>query len=394
MFKSKDEYLETIGEMLSQINIKEIEKLILSSTDADSIDIKFHLNAWAGNKAHLYRMFGSKFRIEQEVDNNVPESEFRNDFEVFERNYLTTEPRAVLLHYFLKSFVNKDEMIKNEISRDIVLYGLKLQTGTKISRIMSKLLPADLIDKTQTAYSMFLQKFNGKGKAVISIHPIDYLTMSENTSGWRSCHALDGEYRAGTLAYMMDTTSTIAYVTNSKFDKSYVEWDNGTRKVAKMSVDNKSWRQVVLFKAPRFEEYLEHSVPFAVQSRQYPAIINSYSNAVSKLIEDVMSSNLGDTYSVRKKLSVSFLQELVENEDCAVWYNDIYHGSFDYGRAVYQTSKYESTEDLARDNKFSPATVGYEGIPCVCGCRSAIDEGDTLLGYGHRDEDYWDEDED
>ena len=28
----------------------------------------------------------------------------------------------------------------------------------------------------------------------------DYLSLSENAFNWRSCHALDGEYRAGNLS--------------------------------------------------------------------------------------------------------------------------------------------------------------------------------------------------
>ena len=44
------------------------------------------------------------------------------------------------------------------------------------------------------------------------MHPLDYLSLSENTYNWRSCHSLDGEYRAGNLSYMMDKSTVICYL--------------------------------------------------------------------------------------------------------------------------------------------------------------------------------------
>ena len=50
------------------------------------------------------------------------------------------------------------------------------------------------------------------GDFCISIHPLDFLTSSVNTYNWRSCHALDGEYRAGNLSYMVDKSTIICYL--------------------------------------------------------------------------------------------------------------------------------------------------------------------------------------
>ena len=41
-----------------------------------------------------------------------------------------------------------------------------------------------------------------EGYLYLSIHPLDYLSISETNHGWRSCHALDGEYRNGNLSYL------------------------------------------------------------------------------------------------------------------------------------------------------------------------------------------------
>lgn len=39
-----------------------------------------------------------------------------------------------------------------------------------------------------------------------------FLTSSVNTYNWRSCHALDGEYRAGNLSYMADNVTFMCYI--------------------------------------------------------------------------------------------------------------------------------------------------------------------------------------
>ena len=41
---------------------------------------------------------------------------------------------------------------------------------------------------------------------------MDYLSSSENNYNWRSCHSLDGEYRAGNLSYMLDSSTIVVYL--------------------------------------------------------------------------------------------------------------------------------------------------------------------------------------
>ena len=55
-----------------------------------------------------------------------------------------------------------------------------------------------------------------KVKIYLSANPIDYCSMSLGVS-WNSCYKWgDGEYRAGTLAYMCDPNTIIAYTTNDE----------------------------------------------------------------------------------------------------------------------------------------------------------------------------------
>jgi hypothetical protein len=57
-----------------------------------------------------------------------------------------------------------------------------------------------------------LQQNKITGRLCFSVHPLDFLSMSENNCGWRSCQALDGDFRAAALAYMIDSSTVVAYI--------------------------------------------------------------------------------------------------------------------------------------------------------------------------------------
>ena len=64
----------------------------------------------------------------------------------------------------------------------------------------------------QNEASRIIQEDKIEGRLCLSVHPLDFLSSSENTYNWRSCHSLDGEYRAGNLSYMMDRSTVICYL--------------------------------------------------------------------------------------------------------------------------------------------------------------------------------------
>lgn len=116
--------------------------------------------------------------------------------------------------------------------------------------------------------SNYIQENKIKGTLCFSVHPLDFLSSSENTYNWRSCHALDGEYRAGNLSYMVDTTTFMVYLkgTGTKLAAfGGVEWNS------------KKWR--MLLHASDDDELM-----FA--GRQYPfssktgidTVLNIYNN--------------------------------------------------------------------------------------------------------------------
>ena len=111
----------------------------------------------------------------------------------------------------------------------------KLKAGTKTSRAFNKVCQHYGVDKlapqTETVerdgntivrtvypydkvfaeYSDLVSDLEKQMYYVISLNPLDYLTMSIGVN-WHSCHHLKGQWKGGCLSYMLDSTSMVTYV--------------------------------------------------------------------------------------------------------------------------------------------------------------------------------------
>ena len=92
-------------------------------------------------------------------------------------------------------------------------YRDQVKKGTKLLKAFKYFIKdSTVLSDMQNKASMIIQENKVKGKLCFSVHPLDYLSVSETTYNWRSCHALDGEYRAGNLGYMMDNSTIVCYL--------------------------------------------------------------------------------------------------------------------------------------------------------------------------------------
>ena len=115
------------------------------------------------------------------------------------------------LIYFLESVEN--DFFSNKLSKDYYFNGEKILKGTKIVKAF-KYFESNpkILAELQNQASMIIQEDKVSGILCMSVHPLDYLSSSENTYHWRSCHALDGDYRSGNLSYMLDKSTVVCYL--------------------------------------------------------------------------------------------------------------------------------------------------------------------------------------
>lgn len=137
--------------------------------------------------------------------------------------------------YFISTKDNTNEFLTwlehgaSRLEEQCTFFGITLGKGLKMSRAVRRICDATGWSKYESFEHEFAQYADavagGKQTLVycISANPLDYLTMSFGHS-WSSCHTIDfqnirqsegthyeGMYRAGTLSYMLDSTTLISY---------------------------------------------------------------------------------------------------------------------------------------------------------------------------------------
>lgn len=106
--------------------------------------------------------------------------------------------------------------------------GIKCATGQKTSRIIGKLCRQFHVDGHSRYNAVFAQLSDALNPlqmpktALLSVHPCDYLEMSNKDNTWISCHNLEnGSYQAGTLSYMTDDISMIFYTVDPEVTENF-----------------------------------------------------------------------------------------------------------------------------------------------------------------------------
>ena len=385
--------LEIEKEMLSQVDVEGLEKLILHLSNLNEdlrIDIREHLNNWAKNKSHLYLAFGKKLKLEKEI-----ELDFSGN-STYVKSLISKfyqEITQAKVKRFLKSCSNA-EVVMNCLNRNVSFENVKFRAGDKISKCIGKIL--DLYDITPAEkdsvlikFSMLIQGVKAKGSAVLSIDPVDYITMSENNSNWESCHSMSGCFKTGPFAYLQDSSTTISYV-KPKDDCVFTYGDSKT-----LTYSNKNWRQIVLF---------SKELKYATQLRQYPYTSQANQSTVASIVMNILNAKSGLDYQIHSidvcdmPRYFSTLHECTgDGEDLC--YNDLTNEAF---KTAYWISEIgvEPTEEVLKEylRAGETAEVGHS-VPCICGCGGELYDSESLYRrFSHRnnndyDNDYYDDED-
>ena len=324
------------------------------------------LNSHIENKKHIFKLFGNKLKVEKEIETVVDRETASSYISELLRD-LGKDNKLIFVRNFLFS-LSTEEFASNTLARDFKIFDVVIPKGMKVSKAIAKLCREEDVHEIITKHSMTIQKMKTKGKVVLSIDPIDYLTMSSNSSGWRSCHRLNGgEYRTGPIAYLRDSSSVICYIESSKPCEFSLRGEDYTH-------SNKTWRQIALV-SPNLE--------FSMQERQYPNYSRINENEVSNLFKELFEKYNNTTYKV-ENIDTSDLNDLhidfaSENGTYRYYYNDIDNEMFSSANVVFN-----SKQSLC-DIKGLDLPVKGEVAFCL-ECGDQIYDSDSLYcdscGYG------------
>lgn len=131
---------------------------------------------------------------------------------------------------------------------------------------------SSVFEEFRLKHSQILNQKKVVGELCLSIHPMDYLTMSDNDCGWNTCMSWvkkAGEYRLGTIEMMNSPSVIVAYLKASHpFETDAGEWNN------------KKWRQLIIV-----------DPAMIVGNRQYPDNYNEVSSIAMEWVKDLIQNS-------------------------------------------------------------------------------------------------------
>ena len=177
--------------------------------------------------------------------------------------------------------IQKEGFYENKVIEDFEYCGEKIPKGMKVIKAFKffEKNPKKLED-LQNAASMLIQEDKITGVLCLSVHPLDYISASENCHSWHSCHALDGDYRAGNLSYMVDKHTIMCYLRADNCDYILPDFPS------EVPWNSKKWRVWI---------HLSDSWDIMFAGRQYPFTSNVGLNLAKKeLIEPTLNVRFTD----------------------------------------------------------------------------------------------------
>lgn len=302
---------QDIDEMIKLVDVKKFTNIIRARlikdnkiTGIESLTdewAKNYLLTWAKNKFKFYKLFGNKLTLEIDVDVKPDNNEMMRKWQEIREQFPLLEP--------IFNQIGDSTIIENNVRRpgDYAIWrGFFKDTRVKENMSFTKFISLFENQKLEMEVSKLYQE-KGKGHLVISINPIDYLTVSINASQWDSCHHfMKGAYRNAGLSYMNDKTSLVSYRSDREvkyeFEGKKFEWNT------------KCWRQMI---------YVAEQNSTMVFSRQYPYESEELSFHIRQLLENAVATYYGgqNKWKIFNKKNQANIK--VEKGNKARLYNDV-----------------------------------------------------------------------
>ena len=274
-----------------------------SNTDCKNIDDV--LREWAYSKRTLYHTLGNKFIVEFPIEYSRPISDIADDcwketvyqskFNKFLSNLMSefwcaTTVDSMFIH-------NIDNMATNTIDIEapisvqhkLTQKTIVIQPGAKYFRTLHHLVKEcggkydNIFEEFRIRISQITNQRSLKGTMCISIHPMDFITMSDNSYGWDSCMKWvddTGDYRMGTVEMMNSPIVVCAYLKgNEPFNFGWNKNDEFT------TWNNKKWRELFVVTPELITEI-----------KSYPYDNEEFTKAVMDTLLALSKENDGNEY--------------------------------------------------------------------------------------------------
>ena len=262
------------------------------------VSLEHILSFWNENKQNLYKAFGNQFMVSKEISIKSPIDLVRKQMEelIYLNSTINRWRNAMLndlydidsdVYYKVNEAIFAPKpLAKNAYDGDNFEFKIgetmiRVQNGMKAMKIIAKIAKAlkyeDTMEEFRLEHSRILNTATLSGELVLSIHPLDYMTMSDNECDWSSCMSWNDEgcYRRGTVEMMNGKDTVVAYL----------------RSKTPMSIDgykwsgNKKWRSLIVF-----------DKDFITSIKGYPYLSKDLSEIAIQMLAELATKNLGYSY--------------------------------------------------------------------------------------------------
>lgn len=210
------------------------------------------LHFWKDAKSeYLYKMFKDNLILEKKINFEKGVDEIENDMRIKVTDRYCSDSARECDEFFAawydltNQFFNGDFLSDNDIyealrslvsirnlasnrydrERNVTIplpdgKSYRISTGCKVSKAIGKIAKAYNLPGYETFriyHSQVLNEKSVSGTLCLSIHPLDFMTMSDNDCGWSSCMswAEHGDFRQGTVEMMNSNCVIVAYLKSS-----------------------------------------------------------------------------------------------------------------------------------------------------------------------------------
>lgn len=375
-------------EVLSEKDKELIEAYIVNyANDGHDIDCGLEevLRFWDEDKKDLYKLLGENLSIhkpvvaekeseqlEVEVMNKLQARIVPGNRHTFYSNYMDWVsayfPYIEPINYSkmevdLKGVFDSQEdysVIRNLLSVDYLTtnryhgktvkmhlpsgHDYTFTNGTKLFKILKKISEEFDIKGFEDYRLMHSQIFNERkivGELYLTIHPLDYITMSDNANGWSSCMSWEGEgdYRRG-AEEMMNSSMVLEAFIPSVTDM----------KVPGGTWNNKRWRQLFIV-----------NKDCLVAIKGYPYWNRSLEKATLSWIKELAEKNMGWKFQDTLYRYDNRVEKVYDDED-----------ETEYGISFSTNAMYNdlySQHNMYLSEDFQSGDYYYSGRACcmICG---------------------------
>lgn len=312
------------------------------------------IDMWYNAKKDIIDAWGGKFIIEipTKVKFQLEKEEKNKRLNRFILDAYHTSWSSQLESFLEKNYSN---FYSNTVEEEFIVDDKVITKGTKIIKAFKHFgLHENVLRYLQDQASRLIQEDSLTGTLCLSVHPLDYLSSSETTHNWRSCHSLDGAYRSGNLSYMLDNSTIVCYI---KSDGEY-KLPNFPEEVM---WNSKKWRLLV---------HIDKDRTYGACGRAYPFHLQS---AMEETINAVLRSFNCDPADYSNE---SLIKQGSREHMCAVFDN---FGATNYNDVL--KSPYQHLHFWRNDLKeeFTPLAVGSAVKCIICGKKHLEAGSESML---------------